>query len=50
MSLTFFSGRGSKRPSRISKFFFQGGGLGGLGGKQGVNQILKGGGSPRGSF
>ena len=52
MSLTFFSEGGSRRPPRISKFFFRGGpgGPGGPGGKQGVNRILEGGGSPRGSF
>ena len=51
MSLTFFSERGSRRPPRISKFFFRGGGgPEGPGGKQGVNRILEGGQSPRRSF
>ena len=45
----FFSGRGSKRPPRISKFFFRGG-PGGPGGKQGVNRILGGGGPLEGRF
>ena len=42
----FFSEGGSNRPPRISKFFFREG----VKGVQGVNRILEGGGSPRGSF
>ena len=42
----FFFRRGSKRPPRISKFFFRGG----PGGKQGVNRILEGEGPLEGRF
>ena len=49
MSLTFFSGRRSKRPPRISKKFFRGG-PGGPGGKQEVNRILEGEGPLGGRF
>ena len=38
------------RPPRISRFFFQGVGAGGPGGKQGVNWILGGGGPLGGRF
>ena len=50
MSLTFFSGGGGQTDPLEFRNFFSGGGLGGPGGKQGVNRILGGRGSPRGSF
>ena len=46
MSLTFFQGGGQADPLEF-RHFFSGGGPGG---KQGVNWILEGGGSPRESF
>ena len=49
MSLTFFQRGGQEDPLEFRNFF-SGGGPGGPGGKQGVNRILEGGGSPRGSF
>ena len=45
----FFRGGGVKQTPRIPKFFFRGD-PGGPGGKQGVNRILEGVGSSRGSF
>ena len=46
MSLTFFSGGVQTDPLEFRKFFSGGG----PGGQQGVNRILGGRGSPRGSF
>ena len=46
----FFFREGVKKTSENFEIFFQGGGPGGPGGKQGVNRILEGGGSPRGLF
>ena len=50
MSLTFFQRGGQKDPLDFRNFFFQGGGPGGPGGKQGVNRILEGWGPLGGRF
>ena len=49
MSPTFFQGRDQRDPLEFRNFF-SGGGLGGLGGKQGVNRILEGEGPLGGRF